>query len=362
MHHRIRPAIGRLLLAGAGLLLTGCAVTPPGGNENANTNANDNTAEARWQLVLDELPAGLLSVSGTSASDVYAVGADTGDGMGPLAVHYDGQRWRRLATGATGDLWWITDRAVAGDFYMAGEGGLLLRYDPGTDTFTRFETPGTETLFGVWGTGAGDVLAVGGDINRPDDSGVIWRFDGDTWTAEDLSASHPNGVPLLFKIWGRGPGDIYVAGERGIVLLFDGAAWSTLPSGTTRTLFTIHGNDEIVAATGGRTSGVIVERFGPSIFIDATPLGSLQVNGVFVPAAGEAVAVGREGSVAFRRAAGWEIVDTGLGLDLLLDYHAAWIDPAGGVWAVGGNIVSEPQTDGVIVHFGATTIGTQFVP
>ncbi len=71
---------------------------------------------------------GLLSVSGTSASDVYAVGTDPDDGLGPYVVHFDGQRWTRLNTAASGDLWWIATPMVGDSFFMAGAGGLILRY------------------------------------------------------------------------------------------------------------------------------------------------------------------------------------------------------------------------------------------
>ena len=58
--------------------------------------------------MLQALPGALLSISGTSPTDVYAVGADPEDGRGPLVVHYDGASWERLDSGATGDLWWIS--------------------------------------------------------------------------------------------------------------------------------------------------------------------------------------------------------------------------------------------------------------
>ena len=104
------------------------------------------------QQVLQALPAALLAIAGTSANDVYAVGADAHDGLGPYVLHYSGGNWRRLNTGATNNLWWISVTPIDGAFYMAGENGLVLRYDPSTNTFTQMSVPGTQVLFGIWGT------------------------------------------------------------------------------------------------------------------------------------------------------------------------------------------------------------------
>ncbi len=316
---------------------------------------------AESQVVLSELSGGLLSVSGTSESDVYAVGADPGDGRGPLVLHYDGNNWARLDTGATRDLWWISDRQIDDSFFMVGEGGLALRYRPANGSFEQLNVPGDQTLFGVWGISADNVVAVGGDISDPDTSGVIWHFDGAEWSAADVSAIDPAGIPVLFKIWGRGENEIYAVGGRGIILRFDGTSWSNIASPTTRTLFTVHGNDNLVVATGGAQSGVIVESMGVMEFSDVTPFGTLQMNGTFVPPDGPPIAVGREGAVTLRRSGVWGNEVTGLNLNPTLDFHAAWIDPQGGFWAVGGNIVGEPRTDGVLAYFGEQTVGTGLV-
>ncbi len=317
----------------------------------------DGPSGPAWQQVLSDLSGGLLSVSGTSATDVYAVGADSGDGKGPLVLHYDAQQWNRLETGAVGDLWWITDRMIGGSFFMGGNGGLLLRYTPATGQFEQFVTPDNLTVFGVWGEDEDNLFACGGDVSDPETSGFVWRFDGNQWSAVDLSAVEAAGVPVAFKVWGRSSNEVYVCGARGLMLLFDGAAWTRIDTATTRTLFTVHGNATMAAASGGAQSGVIVEQSGDE-FADVTPAGLLQMNGIFVPASGEPIAVGREGAVAFRRANGWEAADTGLDLDSLLDYHAVWIDPDGGIWAVGGNIAGEPRTGGIVSYFGEATIAT----
>ena len=81
------------------------------------------------------------------------------------------------------------------------------------------------------------------------------------------------------------------------------------------------------------------------------------MNGVFVPPDGRAVAVGFEGAIALRRSDRWELADSGL--DNILDFHATWIDPDGGVWAVGGDL--SDLTRGTLAYGGKETIGSEIL-
>lgn len=331
----------------------GCTPRGPG-------NGNDNTGAGgpRWQLVQEGLPGALLSVSGVSQNQVYAVGADAGDGSGSTVLHFDGSGWRRLNTGTTGHLWWITDSPINNHFYIAGQNGLILEFDPRDGTFVRHETPGTELLFGIWGFNSTNLWAVGSDPNNQESltGGVIWRYNGVRWSVEDLSFIAPDGVPSLFKVWGRSAREVYVCGFNGTILRYVGTNWLRVNAGTTRRLFTIHGNDTLITAVGGFGSGVIVEFDGFS-FSDVTDAGTPTLNGVFLTANNFGVAVGADASVAFRGMDGeWTFQTTGL--RTARDFHATWVDPEGGVWAVGGIVVSEPLIDGILAYYGPRTIPT----
>ncbi len=314
---------------------------------------------AGLHLVLEHVPAAVLSIAGTSAADVYAVGADPDDGFGPYVLHYDGRRWRRLNTGASGDLWWVSVTPIGGAFYMAGDGGLILQYEPSTGTFTRHVTPGSQLLFGIWGSAPDNLWAVGGDLLNPDTGGVIWHFDGNTWQLDERAAQlRPDGLPALFKVWGRSANDLYVVGRLGIVLHFDGTEWTEVPSNTSRTLFTIHGNDSDVAAVGGQVSGLILESTGAA-FEDRAPVGAPQMNGVFIRPDGSGIAVGVGAAVALRDATGWELQSNPF--NTALDFHATWSDPEGGIWAVGGDL-SVDLTSGMLAYGGSHTISSEIVP
>ena len=230
---------------------------------------------------------------------------------------------------------------------MAGAGGLILQFDPLSKTFIRHTTPGTPTLFGIWGTAANDLWAVGGD---DESRGVLWHFDGTTWTARDLSVVVPDGVPTLYKIWGRSAADIYAVGEVGTILHYDGAQWSALTSPASQILFTVHGSSSLLAAVGGFFNGLLLEEQSSLNFQPRALPGVAQLNGVFVPPSGQAVAVGNGLTVAVRDGAGWSIVEQGND-DQARDFHAVWIDAEDGVWAVGGDL-SLSLTNGVLAYGG----------
>jgi hypothetical protein len=294
----------------------------------------------RLRPVLENLPAALLSVSGTGPKDVYAVGADPEDGRGPLVLHYDGTGWDRLDTGASGDLWWIGVAPIGNAFYLSGDGGLILRYDLAARQFSRDTTPGSERIYGTWGASPTDIWAVGADVENPDTGGVIWHYDGERWSPVDLGGVRQGGVPQLFKVWGRAADDVYAVGFRGVVLHWNGDAWSvvTTPNVNDRQLFTVHGNADRAGAVGGFfAEGLLLEREGAGDFLLATPAASPQLNGVFYSPDDLAVAVGNALAVATRDADGWTTVDEGLD-DQGRDFHAVWVDGEDGIWAVGGDL------------------------
>jgi hypothetical protein len=308
----------------------------------------DDAPRGTLRKVLENLPAAALSISGRSPTDVYAVGADPDDGRGPLVLKYDGSAWRRLDSGATGALWWISVTPIDGDFYMAGEGGVILQFDPSDGQFMRHTTPdNTARLFGIWGIAANNLWAVGGDAEN---QAVVWHFDGKMWTVRDVSGIVPPGVPTtLNKVFGRAAGDVFAVGDTGVILHFDGGEWSLVPSGVSTPLFTMHGGGSVVAAVGGFQEGQILERNDGGSFVSRTPSGTPRLNGVFVPPSGDAVAVGISLAVAARSASGWTLVDEGTD-PLLRDFHAVWIDSEDGIWAVGGDL--SLLTNGVLAYGG----------
>jgi hypothetical protein len=294
-----------------------------------------------WQLAQAGLPGALLSAWGTSASDVWIVGADAGDGTGPLVLHYDGSAWERMMTGLTqGDFWWVFGFA-SGPIYMGGAGGVIVRYQAGA--FTPMTTPTTDTVFGIWGSAPDDLWAVGGTA---DTNGFAWRLEGDAWLAEPSMPALPDAA--IWKVFGKSADDAWLVGSNGVSFHWDGAMLTEGDTGIGSSLFTVHANGERFAAVGGLASGVLVENDGSGwTTAFEAPYG---LTGVVLGAGDTGFAVGQYCSVYSRDAAGWHEID--IDMDIQLDLHGTWLDDEGGVWAVGGQTASTPLTEGIVLHRG----------
>ncbi|HYI01201.1 vanadium-dependent haloperoxidase [Hyalangium sp.] len=331
---------GWLLAALLGVLVIGCDEDPPPEPE-----------PLQWAALTQGYPEALLSISGRSRSDVWAVGADRG--RGPLVLHYDGTKWQEQQTGLRGDLWWV-HAFEQGPVLMGGANGTLLRYENGQ--FTRMTTPGLarHTVYGVWGARPDDVYAVGSLGSR---GGFIWHYDGTAWKDvplpyADMPRTPDGDISGLFKVWGTGQGDVYAVGGLGTVLRSRaGGAFERLPTGTTSRLFTVHGAGDTVVVVGGEGQGEILELSASGQFERRTPDGCPLLQGVAIAPDGSGWATGSRGEVYRRTAGGWERGELGQQLELE-SLHAAWVDPEGGVWAVGGNVLSSGLNAGAILQLG----------
>jgi hypothetical protein len=320
----------------AGLLLAGC----PAPSEPTET----------WETPFKALPAALLSVWGSGADDVWVVGADAGSG--PTVKHWDGVAWTDLAPGTTGALWWVSGTAD-GAVWMAGDGGQLLQYDRTAMSFRTMTAPTPERLYGVLPF-AGDVWACGSDENNT--AGVIWRGvpAGDSWTfaaPADLPAGLTDGF-ACFKVWGPAPDDLWFVGYGGVVIRYKAGTWTRIDLPADRPLFTVHGRGADVFAVGGAVSGYLVDLSDGSPR-DVTPEGEVQqLAGIYV---GETatVAVGLEGTVWRREGGGdWTLLPDAPNTPL--EYHSVYVDPDGGIWAVGGRVYTGNLSDGLLSHYGPT--------
>jgi hypothetical protein len=167
-----------------------------------------------WTAVQSPAVGLVTGISGTSASDVWAVGVDG-------IMHFDGATWSKVETGVAAQ-----DHARAvwprtpSDVWMVN-GPTILHYD-GT-TWTATTSPTSNSLTGIWGSSASDIWAVGPAPVPPRGSaGALIHYDGTTWSSV-ASGTAEN----LWGVWGTSPSDIWVGGEN-VILHYDGSQWSTL--------------------------------------------------------------------------------------------------------------------------------------
>ena len=88
----------------------------------------------------------------------------------------------------------------------------------------------TGFLPGVWGSGPSDVWVDG-------EGGIVLHWNGTTWTAVPSGTTEFLSVP-----WGTGPDDVWVVGSAGTIIHWNGSAWSASASGTTDPLFGVWGS------------------------------------------------------------------------------------------------------------------------
>ena len=299
---------------------------------------------ASWTVLHQELDEALLGVWGSSATDLWAVGAD--HGSGPVVLHGTADGWTRLVTGTVGDLWWVygpTDDEIV----MVGAHGTILRYERASNTVREIDSGTDATLFGVWGVPE-RMWAVGGHLPPHEGPPVVLQIEGETVTPIALPVGVPDDL-LLFKVWGTGDDDVTVVGDGGALLHWDGAAWSWSPFEDSPRLVTVHGTDGGQRVVVGGANNAMVLEESEDGWSDASPPFAPALNGVFVHPIRSAT-VGMLGAVFFRESAAWFDAPA---LPLFVDLHAVWVDPAGDVYTVGGGLLSAAAMDrGALLRWG----------
>lgn len=309
---------------------------------------DDTDAGPRLDVVAEGLPSALVSIQGTAADDVWAVGSDVGDG--PLVLHWDGAAWETVATGTTGDLWWVwpTPERVT----MVGAGGTILELDRATGLVTDLSPEAPEiTFFGVWG-GDGFAYAVGGDV-AGDLGPAAYERTSEGWIVHEGLTAGLSAPDLLYKVHGSGPSDVWAVGSRGIVRHGVDGTFGDVDAGVQSPLFTVHTGGPAPVAVGGFGQAVALHWDGTG-WVDRSPDFQPQLNGV--SGRGEdLVAVGTQGSVQRWDGEAW-IADAERVTPY--DLHGVWIDDDGGIWAVGGALLNSPMTEGVLAYQGAAALGS----
>jgi len=196
------------------------------------------------------------SLYGESVCFIATVTTESGWISGGTVAFYDGdallgsrsQTWlQEYGSGQFAFATDMTDLAVGshdivavfegkGDFAGSTSETLTQLVSQVPAAWERWSLPGDDALYGVWGTSASDVFAVGVQ-------GVILHYDGSTWSTmasfatcgcwDDLHAPHgyEDMSGCLFGVWGSAWNDVYAVGWKdgtgGIILHYDGSIWST---------------------------------------------------------------------------------------------------------------------------------------
>jgi hypothetical protein len=303
-------------------------------------------ASPAWHITTKaEAPAALLSVWGTSTSDVWVTGGRSELTGAPTVLHLDGSTWSHLDSGQTGiDLWWVFGFA-GGDVFLTGSGGTILRYRDGA--FEKMTTPRSGIVFGLWGASATDLWAVG---SGDDGHGIVWRYDGTRW--QDASVSGGELPNLVLKVHGQRTDDVWISCAGGAALHWDGSSLTRMPTGTTLSLFSIVTTPDVVVAVGGDPTSGEIREYDGSAWRLADSASPVAWRGT-ATGGGEVYAVGLAGTAAHRTGTSWSALGPP---PTPLDFHGAWVDPQGGLWGAGGRFDTVPLTQqGFLAYYGTDT-------
>ena len=191
------------------------------------------------------IPSSVNKLWGTSDENIYAGGANGG------IAHYDGSVWEKIESGTSldiHDIWGTSDSttgqeevlAVASDQFT--NNGVAVLQLSGTEA-TMLQTCGlpTTSLVGIWSANGREWYVCGDGLYKTRALGLPWQ--------------KVKGIPPIEMeaIRGTGPNDIFVVGDFGLVLHWNGASWHEY---TGNELPYIQGSYLAVAAKGNTVVAV----------------------------------------------------------------------------------------------------------
>lgn len=283
---------------------------------------------ARWEPVSSGVSSDLLAITGSGASDLWAVGHDG------LALHFDGTSWRSIQTPTRAPLthaWsprpnevWILGTADNGD-------GLLLRGSAAG--LTASPAPGRDRGVprAIAGRGPDEVYVVI-DSNDPM-APSLWRWDGSQWRPEMPPGGRSSGVAAV----AASPlGSIWIATTMSEIAERTNGMWSPgarLPPGLRfdGALCVTGDNAAWLTLGAGSVARVRASMWGATLDTQRT-------RGLWCGASDSVWAVGDGGRTAQWDGARWSERSAGAS-----DLRGVWSDGRGEAWAVGAR--------GVIVHY-----------
>jgi hypothetical protein len=206
-----------------------------------------------WSVMQSGTMKNLLDISGSSATNVFAVGQNPSGLIESKILHYDGTAWSTQLTQpglALNGVWTHSASdafAVGRDLNDESDLGTILHYDG--QRWTRmippaFDRPGTGLgVFpqAVWGSSATDVFVVGewGSDDVPGGAEYVAHYDGVKWSLMGQGVVFGL-IPHLKDVWGSSGSDVYTVGTwyesdsgsdvstGGVIHHYDGRQWSTV--------------------------------------------------------------------------------------------------------------------------------------
>lgn len=184
-----------------------------------------------WTTMLNPEKADLYAIHSLSAQEVYAAG----DGM---VVYFDGTEWKKAyATTYSFNFRGLWAAPGSKTIWGVGEMAGSIRYKTGTPTayWSSVTLSGKGSMYGIWGVSDTEIWVVG-------QKGLILKCSGDCTKTASWS-EQPSGVTSdLRAIWGVSSGDLFAVGLDGKILHYDGSKWSTMAAGSSSYFYGLWGS------------------------------------------------------------------------------------------------------------------------
>jgi hypothetical protein len=209
----------------------------------------------------------------------------------------------------------------AGQAWAVGDGGRILHSAAFGRDWRIVDSPTSEVLRAVSASSPADVWIVG-------ENGTALHYNGKVLALVSLPTSED-----LFAVHAFSPSDVWMVGAENTVLHFDGASWSAFasPASSSASLRAVWGASPGVVWVAG--SGGTLLRYNGSVATKELTGTSYQLNAIWGPAANDIWAVGTYGTVLRFDGTAWKSVPSATGASL----SAVHGTPAGEVRAVGAS-------------------------
>lgn len=184
-------------------------------------------ASGLWNAANSGTTMDLYAVCGTSSSQVVAVGHDATDTNGQMTA-FNGSSWAAGSVLAGGPLY---DVACSGNSVMAvGKDARV--YDCASTCVANANFPAIagQTGYAIWITPSAS--GMGNDVWVAGSNGTLFRQQtvGNSRTPFNVTTQH------LRHIFGKNHSELYVVGDGGLVLKWNGSAFSVVKTDTTQRL------------------------------------------------------------------------------------------------------------------------------
>jgi photosystem II stability/assembly factor-like uncharacterized protein len=159
----------------------------------------------------------LRGIWGTSATNIYVVGNDG------LILHYDGVSWTNVSPSGVSENLHAVMGSSADNIYVVGGDGAVLRWN-GSGWFNYTGIFTTRELYSIWVNSANDIY-IGGQY------GTLLHYDGSSWTLIDTGA-----ITSFWGLWGSSASNVFAVGDFQVpgsasIYNYNGSTWVPMPVG-----------------------------------------------------------------------------------------------------------------------------------